>query len=214
MNDRRDPVSDDTDVFSQPDAIDAYCVTCRQTVPMDHPEPVWTRRGSAATRGECPVCGTTVFRIGRTPAHDTLERPAPVRVGERPAGKLAAETVFVNYSVADAGFAEQLAADLNRIGVPTFMAEDTAGDVRWATGVHPALVECKRMIVVLSPLAAQTASVVEAWEFFEQRRKPIVVAQAAPADLPDALRRKPRFDFAGADYKRAFRELVQALTRR
>ena len=52
----------------------------------------------------------------------------------------------------------------------------------------------------------------DAIDVFAGARKPIVVAQLQPADLPDALRRKPRFDFSGEDYKAAFRELAQVLT--
>ena len=46
--------------------------------------------------------------------------------------------------------------------------------------------------------------------FFRQQRKPIVVAQIDKVDPPDAIRRSPRFDFT-AEYKRAFRQMIQAL---
>jgi len=92
------------------------------------------------------------------------------------------------------------------------MAEEHVKDAQWATGVHPALLECKNMIVVLTPLGIKATNVVDAIDVFAGARKPIVVAQLQPADLPDALRRKPRFDFSGEDYKAAFRELAQVLT--
>lgn len=198
------------------DSIEAYCMTCKQKTIMENPEPIWTRRGAPGTRGTCSVCGTMVFRMGKTPAHDALKRPEPVHVAETPRGKatrkLPTEVTYLNYSVADTEFAEILADDLKRIGIQTWLATSDVEDVHWATGVHPALVECKNMIVVLTPLSIKATNVQEALQFFVEHRKPIVIAQLQPTELPDDLRRKPRFDFSGDDYRQKFRELVQALT--
>jgi hypothetical protein len=196
--------------------IEAYCMTCKQKTPMENPEAIWTRRGAPGTRGTCSVCGTVVFRMGRTPAHDKLKRPEPIQVADTPRGKAARKVptavTYLNYSVTDEEFAEILAEDLRRIGIQTWAAGPEVEDVHWATGVHPALVECKNMIVVLSPLAIKATNVQEALKFFAKQRKPIVVAQLLPTELPDELRRKPRFDFSGDDYKQQFRALVSALT--
>ncbi|MGQ9584215.1 MAG: DUF5679 domain-containing protein [Anaerolineae bacterium] len=40
-----------------------YCVRCRAKRPMIHAELTATRRGQPAYRGECPVCGTAMFRL-------------------------------------------------------------------------------------------------------------------------------------------------------
>jgi DNA topoisomerase-1 len=53
----------------------AYCVKCRQTRDMLSPTAVYTATGTPGTRGQCPVCGTTLFRMGATPAHANLPRP-------------------------------------------------------------------------------------------------------------------------------------------
>jgi hypothetical protein len=213
-----DDFSDDLPADHDSDEeIEAYCMTCKQKTTIEHPEPIWTRRGAPGTRGVCPVCGTMVFRMGSTPAHQALRRPEPLKVLDTPRStsknqrKPASAVTYLNYSVSDAEFAEILAEDLNRIGIQTWMASSEVDDVNWATGVHPALVECKNMIIVLSPLAIKATNVQEALKFFVGRRKPIVVAELHPTDLPDDLRRKPRFDFSGDDYKQKFRELVQAL---
>lgn len=209
MSDEFDELHDETE------AIEAYCMICKQKTTMEHPEPIWTRRGAPGTRGVCPVCGTVVFRMGRTPAHTALKRPEPVRVVEVPHGKgghkVQPAATYINYSVPDAEFAEILAEDLNRIGIQTWLTGSEVDNVNWATGVHPALVECKNMIVILTPLSIKATNVLEALKFFVEHRKPILVAELHPTDLPDELRRKPRFDFSGDDYKQQFRELVQAL---
>jgi len=75
--------------------LEAYCVKCKTKREMQDPQPVFTATGTPGTRGKCPVCGTTLFRMGRTPAHEGLT-PPPVtkkrkrrRKGEKPRrGKL------------------------------------------------------------------------------------------------------------------------------
>ncbi|MDH4138938.1 MAG: type I DNA topoisomerase, partial [Anaerolineae bacterium] len=54
------------------DNIVAYCVKCKEKREMQDSRPVFTANGSPATQGICPVCGTKMFRIGRTPAHEGL----------------------------------------------------------------------------------------------------------------------------------------------
>jgi DNA topoisomerase-1 len=40
---------------------------------MKNPEPVYTNKGTPATKGICPECGTKLFRMGHTPAHEGLD---------------------------------------------------------------------------------------------------------------------------------------------
>lgn len=203
----------DEDDFLDDEEIEAYCVRCRETVEVLDLQAVWTRKGMPAVRGDCPNCGGAVFRMGKTALHQAKERPAAVEVSgdsrrKRPA--LERDTVYVAYSSEDETIAQQLAADLNKIGIAAWLHEgdDTTA---WAGGVHPALKECARMVYVLSAAALDGEDVNAAWRFFKEKRKPIVVAQVAPVAPPDPIRRSPRFDLAG-DYKAAFRQLVQALS--
>jgi len=52
---------------------------------MAEPKPVFTTNGTPASRGTCPVCGTTLFRMGNTPAHKGLVAP---KKGDNRKGKL------------------------------------------------------------------------------------------------------------------------------
>ncbi len=64
------------------EAIEAYCVKCKTKRQMGNPEAVYTQNGTPGTRGTCPVCGTTLFRMGATQAHEGLpkpERTAPIK---------------------------------------------------------------------------------------------------------------------------------------
>jgi DNA topoisomerase-1 len=51
----------------------AYCVKCKAKREMKNPEPVYTIKGTPATKGICPKCGTKLFRMGSTPAHEGLD---------------------------------------------------------------------------------------------------------------------------------------------
>ena len=42
----------------------SYCVKCRTKREMLNPVQTTLKNGRKATRGVCPVCGTTMFRIG------------------------------------------------------------------------------------------------------------------------------------------------------
>ncbi|MEP6984825.1 MAG: toll/interleukin-1 receptor domain-containing protein [Chloroflexota bacterium] len=117
----------------------------------------------------------------------------------------------MNFTEADTELAEQLADDLQKAGIATWLHENVAGDVHWAGGIHPALSECSRMVYVLSPQALDSESMEAAWKFFKSKGKRIVIAQLAPVDPPDAIRRSPRFDMI-ADYRSAFRQMIQALS--
>ncbi len=196
--------------------IEAYCVRCRETVLVENPLAVWTRKGMPATRGECPICAGTVFRMGKTDAHQRSERPSPVVVGDsnkRKLPQLERDTVYVSFAEADSEFAQSLAADLNNVGITAWLHEiDSQGDVNWAGGVHPALKQCHRMVLVLSPATVGDAQVTATWQFFRTQKRPVVIAQVDDQTAPpDAIRRSPRFDFA-SDYKSAFRQMLQALS--
>lgn len=59
------------------DELRAYCMKCKTKRPISEPEAVFTKSAQPATRGKCEVCGTTLFRMGATPAHEHLTPPEP-----------------------------------------------------------------------------------------------------------------------------------------
>ncbi len=63
--------------------MEAYCVKCKQKRPIEHPEPTFTSAGTPATKGVCPVCGTGLYRMGKTDAHEGLEAPEVKRKPRR-----------------------------------------------------------------------------------------------------------------------------------
>jgi DNA topoisomerase I len=55
--------------------LEAYCVKCKEKRIIENPQAVFTTNGTPATQGVCPVCGTKLFRMGRTDAHEGLVAP-------------------------------------------------------------------------------------------------------------------------------------------
>ena len=64
----------------------AYCFKCRTKRPMLNPLAIFNKAGAPATSGECPECGTKMYRTGRTPAHEGIPKP---EISKRPARKKA-----------------------------------------------------------------------------------------------------------------------------
>ena len=52
--------------------MQAYCFKCKTKREMQDPRAVFASNGTPATQGVCPVCGTKMFKMGRTPAHEGL----------------------------------------------------------------------------------------------------------------------------------------------
>jgi DNA topoisomerase I len=74
--------------------LEAYCVKCRTKREMQNPQPEFTSTGAPGTRGICPVCGTTLFRMGRTEAHEGMT-PPEVTGGRRKRVKRSGKLVVV-----------------------------------------------------------------------------------------------------------------------
>ena len=69
--------------------MQAYCVKCKTKREIQDPQPVFTINGTPATQGVCSVCGTKMFRMGRTPAHEGLDPDEHIVISEAKAKKLA-----------------------------------------------------------------------------------------------------------------------------
>ncbi|MFW6068938.1 MAG: DUF5679 domain-containing protein, partial [Chloroflexota bacterium] len=52
-----------------------YCVKCREKREMLDPKAEYSASGSPGTRGTCPVCGSTIYKMGYTEAHEGLPKP-------------------------------------------------------------------------------------------------------------------------------------------
>lgn len=68
--------------------MEAYCMKCKTKREMKDPVAGFNAKSSAVTTGICPVCGTKLYRMGKTEAHaDLIPPPKPEKVEVRE-GKL------------------------------------------------------------------------------------------------------------------------------
>ncbi len=63
----------------------AYCMKCKTKREIVGPLATFNSAGVPVTRGTCGVCGSTLYRTGKTDAHDGMEKPVKV---EKRTGKL------------------------------------------------------------------------------------------------------------------------------
>ncbi|MEW6401987.1 MAG: type I DNA topoisomerase [Chloroflexota bacterium] len=61
---------------------------CKEKRQIKDPVASFNAKGSPVTTGTCPVCGTKLYRMGRTPAHEGLTPPEKPEKVERREGKL------------------------------------------------------------------------------------------------------------------------------
>ncbi|NOY98467.1 MAG: type I DNA topoisomerase [Chloroflexi bacterium] len=61
---------------------------CKTKREMAEPEATFNKVAAPVTRGVCPVCGTRMYRTGRTPAHEGLTPPEKVKRKRKRKGKL------------------------------------------------------------------------------------------------------------------------------
>jgi hypothetical protein len=52
--------------IKEAESMQAYCVKCRTKREIKNAKSVTMKNGKPATQGVCPVCGTKMFRIGKS----------------------------------------------------------------------------------------------------------------------------------------------------
>ncbi len=57
----------------------AYCVKCREKREITDPVAAYNAAGAPVTKGTCSECGTRVYRMGRTEAHEGIPKPKVTR---------------------------------------------------------------------------------------------------------------------------------------
>ena len=68
--------------------MEAYCVKCKAKREIQNPQADFNTAGAPVTTGTCGVCGTKLFRIGRTDAHEGKTAPKKKKEAPERKGKL------------------------------------------------------------------------------------------------------------------------------
>jgi DNA topoisomerase-1 len=72
--------------------VQAYCMKCKATREMLNPQAIYNKSGRPGTKGTCPVCGTSMFLMGRTDAHEGLPKPDVIETAPRKVVKAKSKT--------------------------------------------------------------------------------------------------------------------------
>lgn len=70
------------------ETFEAYCVKCKEKRTMKDPKPVFTGNGTPAMQGVCEVCGTKMYRMGKTSVHEKLSESETEALMPKRSGKL------------------------------------------------------------------------------------------------------------------------------
>src|SRR6266508_3527940 len=68
--------------------MEVYCMKCKTKREMKDPVAMFNAKGSPVTVGVCTVCGTKLYRMGKTEAHEGLTPPEKPAKVEKRDGKL------------------------------------------------------------------------------------------------------------------------------
>ncbi len=68
--------------------MEAYCMKCKVKREVREPVASYNAKGTPVTTGTCPVCGTKLYRMGKTPEHEGLTPPQKPEKVEKRDGKL------------------------------------------------------------------------------------------------------------------------------
>lgn len=63
--------------------MEAYCLKCKQKREIQNPIAEYTANGRPITKGTCPVCNSKLSLIGKTAAHEGLEKPQITKAAKK-----------------------------------------------------------------------------------------------------------------------------------
>ncbi|HEY3665070.1 MAG TPA: TIR domain-containing protein, partial [Polyangiaceae bacterium] len=124
--------------------------------------------------------------------------------GENPA------KVFISYSRADAGFADRLAQDLERLQIPIWIDRRIQPGSRWDQEVQEAIKRATAMIVILSKRSVASLAVGDEFTYALDDGDLVVPVVYEVCEVPLRLARLQRVDFT-TGYDDALRQLAVRL---
>jgi hypothetical protein len=101
----------------------------------------------------------------------------------------AASVTFVSYARADHDFALELVQHLKDAGVTAWIDQLELGAGYWDRAVQDALQHCERLLVILSPAAVASTSVMDEVSFVLDAMKPVIVVLYRDCKVPFRLNR-------------------------
>jgi CRP-like cAMP-binding protein len=120
--------------------------------------------------------------------------------------------VFISYARADAEFAKKLATGLRRLGIAVWLDvySITAGK-SWARQVGDALDRCEVMLLIVSPRSMASENSDDEWNYFLDKKKPVIPAMYEHADVRYRLNKLQYVDFTTQPFDSALTQLAVAI---
>jgi formylglycine-generating enzyme required for sulfatase activity len=134
----------------------------------------------------------------------------------RPSGQRAStkqiSSTFFSYARDDSEFALRLGKDLKAEGASVWLDRlDIKVGQRWDRAVQDALVNCPRILVILSPSSVESDNVIDEVSFALEKKKIVIPVLYRECQIPFRLGRVQYINFT-AEYERGLKELVEILT--
>lgn len=123
--------------------------------------------------------------------------------------------IFISYSRMDEVFARRLAESFSALGVDVWIdVEDIPAGMKWSSAIQEGLRAAELMLVIISPTSMASINVEDEWQYFLDKKKPVIPVRWIPTDVHFQLNRLQYIDFHQQPYDVAFRRLLQELRRK
>lgn len=123
--------------------------------------------------------------------------------------------IFISYSRHDESFARKLAQAISEIGADVWIdIEDIPAGMKWSKAIQEGLDTADTMLIILSPTSMSSANVEDEWQYFMDKRKPIIPILWQPTNVHFQLNRLQYIDFHNQSFPHAFDDLLTELERK
>jgi hypothetical protein len=120
--------------------------------------------------------------------------------------------IFISYARKDEPFACRLAALLDQAGAQVWLdVEDIPAGVKWSAAIQRGLDESQLLLVVVTPTSIGSVNVEDEWQYFLDKKKPVIPLLLESAELPFQLNRLQWIDFSKNSFENAFDRLLKEI---
>lgn len=121
--------------------------------------------------------------------------------------------VFISYSSQDRPFAQQIARALEQQGLDVWLdRDDIRAGIKWSSAIQQGLDQSSVMVVIITPDSMASKNVEDEWQYFLDKRKPIVPILHRPTDnIHFQLMRIQYVDFVNNTFEDAAKHLLYEL---
>lgn len=122
--------------------------------------------------------------------------------------------IFISYARTDVDFARKLARSLSEMGADIWIdVNDIPAGMKWSTAIQQGLNVCQVMLVIISPDSMASNNVEDEWQYYIDKKKPVIPIWYRPADKHFQISRLQHIDFHATSYHLAFDRLLHELQR-